>query len=199
MDDDHVRRHYEPRIGPDRPSHEIADWADVASQEARFGVLADGVDLARRSLLDVGCGTGDLVAYLMGRGVAVDYLGVDLIEKMIVEARRRHPAAAFECVDPFQPGALAGRQFDVVFASGVFNLDAGDNREDLPRRVGRLLELSREALVFNLLHARETDRYEYCFYWDPTDVRAILDRFDCNWRIIDDYLPNDFTVIGRKP
>ena len=195
MQEDRVRKHYEPLIDPSRESFEIADWGDAASQLKRFEVLADNADLAGRSLLDVGCGTGDLWAFLAGRGLGVNYLGVDLLDKMIDEARRRHPAAAFECLDPFDAASLTDRRFNVVFASGVFNLDTGNSREFLPAGIARLLALADEALVFNLLHARADTHYDHCVYYTPDQLAPILDQLACDWRVVDDYLPNDFTVI----
>jgi cyclopropane fatty-acyl-phospholipid synthase-like methyltransferase len=195
MQEDRIRKHYEPLISPDSDGFEVADWGDAASQLKRFEVLAANADLAGRSLLDVGCGTGDLSAFLATRDLAVDYLGVDLLDKMIDEARRRHPTAAFESLDPFDPAALASRRFDVVFASGVFNLETGNSREFLPAGIDHLLGLADEALVFNLLHARADKHYDHCVYYTPQQIAAILDPLPCDWRVVDDYLPNDFTVI----
>ena len=195
MQEDHIRKHYEPLIDPGRESFEIADWGDAASQAKRFEVLVELVDLTDRSLLDVGCGTGDLWAFLARRGLGVTYLGVDLLDKMIDEARRRHPAGMFECLDPFDSSSLTNRRFSVVFASGVFNLETGNSRDFLPGGVQRLLGLADEALVFNLLHARADPHYDHCVYYMPDQLTPLLDQLDCDWRIVEDYLPNDFTVV----
>jgi len=94
---------------------------------------------------------------------------------------------------PFAPGS-----FDVVFCSGAFNLNLGNNDEFLPRAVARLFELAREYVVFNLLHVRSAcDDPKYAWY-DPADVRGAVRPFAADCRILDDYLPNDFTVICRK-
>ena len=85
-----IRRHYEPRIDTARTHHEVLDWASEASQRARFDIFANRVDLRDKSLLDVGCGLGDLLTYLGARGVQVHYTGVDLLEKMVQAARRNH-------------------------------------------------------------------------------------------------------------
>jgi SAM-dependent methyltransferase len=197
VDDETVRRHYEQRVDPDRPGYDIADWADAASQHARFEVLIKHAELAGRALLDVGCGTGDLWAFLAERKIETDYLGVDFAEKVVAEARRRHPAGHFKTIDVFAPGTMAGRQFDVVFASGVFNLAFGDARESLPARIARLLGLARKTVVFNLLHARAAVHYGYCIYWEPAHVLDILAGLPCQAELIDDYLPNDFTIVCR--
>jgi ubiquinone/menaquinone biosynthesis C-methylase UbiE len=72
---------------------------------------------ASASVLEVGCGTGDLLAALEpGRGV-----GVDISPRLIDEARRKHPHLEWlvgdaETLDV--PG-LAGRTFDYVVMSDV--------------------------------------------------------------------------------
>jgi SAM-dependent methyltransferase len=193
-----IHAHYEPRISPDREHHEILDWADSASQQARFEALIRHVDLAGKSLLDVGCGLGDLWAFCQKRRIPVDYTGVDLIEKMVAAARQKHPAMRFVHADvfadnPFEPGSFA-----VVFCSGTFNLRLGNNQEFLAVALERLLEIARETVAFNLLHRRAAQRHGHCFYYDPDEVRRLLERFPCDGTIHDDYLPNDFTVICRK-
>jgi SAM-dependent methyltransferase len=193
-----IQAHYEPRIQPGRESHDILDWSDAAAQQARFEVLLRHVDLAGLSLLDVGCGLGDLWAFCRARGVRVDYTGVDILEKMVRAARQRHPAGRFECVDVFHGRGLKGRRFDVVFCSGAFNLNLGNNRRFLAHAAKRLLELTRQTVVFNLLHHRATRRYDHCFYYDPAEVRKIVEAMGCHVQVVEDYLPNDFTVICRK-
>jgi SAM-dependent methyltransferase len=193
-----IRSHYEPRIKGRRPSHEVLDWASAASQEARFRVLVENVPLAGKSLLDVGCGLGDLFAYLKRRGIVVEYTGVDLLEKMVDAARKRNPDAHFIQADVFTEETFLPGQFDVVFVSGAFNLNLGNNLDFLAGAVRLLLDVSRECAVFNLLHKRaphDDDRYFYC---EPAEVLEILAPLHCRPRIIDDYLPNDFTVICRK-
>jgi len=193
-----IHRHYEPRIQIGRENYDILDWSDARSQRARFEVLADRVDLAGRSLLDVGCGLGDLWAFLKERGLPVRYTGVDLVARMVQEARRRQPDATFLCADVFADAPPDLGTFDVVFGSGVFNLELGNTAAFLPRAVRRLLDLAGQTVVVNLLHHRAEPRYGHCAYHDPRDVLNLLTPLPCRIEIIDDYLPNDFTVICRK-
>jgi ubiquinone/menaquinone biosynthesis C-methylase UbiE len=69
--------------------------------------LAAGVG---NSVADVGCGTGRLIPYLAGRGLAPR--GVDLSPGMVEVARRDHPGFGFEVADlrelPFPDAGLAG-------------------------------------------------------------------------------------------
>ena len=193
-----IRAHYEPRIATKRENFDVLDWASAHSQRIRFQVLCRNVRLDGKSLLDVGCGLGDLLTFLQRRGIGVAYTGVDLLEKMVAAASRRHPDNAFVCADVFAEDRFAPGSFDVVFVSGMFNLDLGNQAEFLTRALPRLLEIAREHLVFNLLHRRAEFRDDRYAYADPGEVMRILEPLPCEARVVDDYLPNDFTVICRK-
>jgi SAM-dependent methyltransferase len=195
-----IRKHYEPRIHPRREGFRVADWATAASQAARFQVLVDNIDLAGSSLLDVGCGPGDLWKFLSGRGVAARYTGVDILPKMVAEAQRRCPGVRFVVGDVLAGEAFENERFDVVFCSGAFNLELGNNREFLAAALRRLLAASGRWIVFNLLHvrARRPDSSPAYHYYDPQDVLELLEPLACRARIVDDYLHNDFTVICEK-
>lgn len=195
---DAIRAHYEPRISSSRPHHEILDWASPVSQHARFEVLARNVDLQGRSLLDVGSGMGDLLAFLNGRGLQVDYTGVDIVEKMVEAARRCHPDGTFIHADIFQDNPFPPKSFDVVFCSGALNLNLGNNRDFLPHAIDIFMLMARQCVAFNLLHKRaESDDPRY-FYHEPQEVRELLKPYRCKVAIIDNYLPNDFTVLCTK-
>jgi SAM-dependent methyltransferase len=193
-----IQDHYEWRISPHRQNYEILDWASPASQQARFKVLADKIDLHGKSILDVGCGLGDLWAFLKGRGIDVRYTGVDILEKMVQAARERHPDAAFVHGDLFVSNPFGPGSFDVVFSSGIFNLSLGNNLEFLAQATGELLKIARSQLVFNLLHIRCRTPDKTYFHYDPPQVRSLLAGLDCTIEIVDGYLPNDFTVICTR-
>ena len=191
-----IRKHYEPRLSACSEHFDMLDWADAASQLARFEVLARQVDLRNKSLLDVGCGLGDLWGFLRDRRLRVDYTGVDILERMVQTAREAYPDGRFVAADVFA-GGLDPKRFDVTFCSGVFNLNLGNNRQFLQAALSRLLELTGEVVVFNLLHERTPRRYDHCFYYNPADVSQLVRGLGCHSQIVDDYLPNDFTILCR--
>ena len=194
-----IRAHYEPRISPAMEHYEILDWASPRTQEARFRVLADNVELGGRSLLDVGCGLGDLRAYLLGRGIAVEYTGVDVSPPMVQAALERQPDGRFLCADLFgEEEVFPESSFDVVYCSGIFNLDLGNNEDFVPQAVARFLGLARRHVACNMLHKRAGDSDGTYFFYDPLEVLARLRPLGCRVRLIDDYLPNDFTLICEK-
>lgn len=106
---------------------------------------------ARPSLLDVGCGSGDLPALLHGeRGLRV--VGLDIKPLHLREAPRSlRPVAADVRQLPFRP-----RSFDVVTASLFLHHFDGD---DVAAVLASLAGVARRALVVNDLHRARMPYY----------------------------------------
>lgn len=206
---DRICRHYEPRIQPDRAGYDILDWASAEAQDARFAVLARTLRTlpgkTRRgavppTLLDAGCGLAELRSYLHDNEIRVAYTGCDITPGILAEAGRRQPDANLVLADLFAggPARFPPASFDAVFASGLFNLDLGNNDDFLGEAVPVLFDLARHVLVINLLHRRTPRKYDHCHYYDPAAVRERFACLPCRIELDESYLPNDFTVIFRK-
>ncbi len=218
---EHIHRHYTPRVHPDRPGHEILDWASAEAQEARFAVLGRVLrDLSapvsspssqpvtrnpqpathnRLTLLDAGCGLAELRQWLIWQGLSVQYTGCDLTPAVLHEARRRQPGADLLLADLFHAAPFPPCAFDVVFSSGLFNLELGNNEAFLDEALPALARLTRRRLVVNLLHVRTAPKYPLCHYYDPADIRRRFSGLGRSVEVIDDYLPNDFTLVWHLP
>jgi len=190
-----LKEHYEPRIRPDRLGYQILDWENQESQFCRFEVLLRRVTLEGRSLLDLGCGVGDLCDFLASRSVSVDYTGVDILEEMIKEARRRCPEGRFIHADLLKENPFGEVSFDVAFCSGIFNLETGDNAELLSSFMELLSHLVRGTVVINLLSVSSPDRLDRYHYFDPQAVLREAREFFDNVEIDESYLCNDFSLI----
>jgi SAM-dependent methyltransferase len=192
-----IEDHYLPRIQDRENNSAILDWESTEAQELRFRALAENVDLQGCSLLDVGCGLGDLHTYLSHRGTRVRYLGIDLLPEMISAARSCNPGAQFRELDLFRHPDDLDQQFDVVFCSGIFNLNLGNNHQFLEDALGVFFRLAARYVVFNLLHKRSPDPDHHYFYFTPDEVIPLISPYTDRIKIVDDYLANDFTVIAN--
>ncbi|MBN2509477.1 MAG: class I SAM-dependent methyltransferase [Spirochaetales bacterium] len=197
--EDIIRRHYVPRIKRYDEHHKILDWESGTAQTSRFDVLIRNVDLSNASLLDVGCGIGDLWGYCRDLGIACDYTGIDILGEMVELAQAAYPDARFIHGDMFKQDIFQPDSFDVVFTSGIFNLNIGNNMQFLKEAVELLLKVSRRAVVFNMLHIKSPAKEDLYSYHDPAEIGYFLERFGCTPVIIEDYLGNDFTVICSVP
>jgi SAM-dependent methyltransferase len=192
-----IRNHYLPRLASKQEHHEMLDWAARETQHRRFDVLRRAVDLDGKGLLDVGCGLGDLLAYLKERQVHVTYTGVDIMDEMIERAGRLHPESEFIRDDIFlDRHALEGRTFDVVYCSGALNLNLENNMAFLADALPTLVKLADEKLVVNFLHVRATISDPTYYHYDPDAVIPLLTPLARDVRLIDDYLENDFTLVA---
>ncbi len=188
-----IRLHYEPRIRLYSEGYEISDWESRDCQRRRFEVLTETVGFSGASLLDVGCGSGDLYRYLVEeKGIDVDYTGVDILQGMIDTARCRHPGGRFIRAD-IAVEEIPG-EYDVVFCSGVFNLDSGGGEEPHRRLVRRMTDIAGRDVVFNMLDERSPCREKRYRYFRPDKVLEWPEVARHEPRIITGYLNNDFTV-----
>jgi SAM-dependent methyltransferase len=107
-------------------------WEIGAAQPALEALLDEHPP--EGAVLDVGCGTGDLVLALAGRGLQV--LGIDRVEAAIEQARAKAQAAPPEAAqrvelqvaDALRP-TLLRRQFGAVVDSGFFHVFEQDQRD----------------------------------------------------------------------
>jgi len=68
------------------------------------------------NILDLGCGEGDLIAQLMGKG---NLYGVDLAEETINIAQRKFPVGDFRVGDVCDLSYFESNFFDFIFSSDV--------------------------------------------------------------------------------
>jgi SAM-dependent methyltransferase len=176
-------------------------WSSREIQELRFRVLFEASGLkAGDSLLDVGCGFGDLAAWLARQGSSVDYTGIDLSPELLAEGRRRHPGIRLYEGDIFDFDPPP-ESHDWVVLSGALNSNLNDQGAYARRVIRRMYAACRKGIAFNLLDARH-EPTAGC--WDlqsflPADIEALARRLSPCRELRDDYLENDFTVVVRRP
>jgi len=79
-------------------------------------------------ILDIGCGPGDILEFLP----AVDYLGFDLNEGYITNARKRFSdRGQFFCKNVSRDAIPGENIFDLVIACGVFHHLSGDEADEM--------------------------------------------------------------------
>ena len=195
-----IRTYYESKMGQGLPDYGVLGWESEKAQQLRFDMLLNAVSLDGKELLDIGCGMGNLLEYLSSKKIDVKYTGVDILASMIEYAQCKRLNGEFCCIDIFEDDSFDNRSFDIVYTSGIFNLNLGNNREFLLKALKKMLGFAKEAVVFNLLHKDSPDREDKYFYYDPEEVGQLLKGFSdiAEIAIKEQYLKNDFTVVCYK-
>lgn len=122
------------------------------------------------SLNDLGCGLGGLYEWTMERGLPVSrYVGYDISQRMVADARALHKADNAHFVHSVAPTEIA----DFSIGCGIFNTRLDESEEawaEYMRGVVRqLAENSRVGFAFNSLTTYVDWREPHLFYADPAE------------------------------
>jgi SAM-dependent methyltransferase len=182
-------------------SHLTAQYSDRDSQERRFAILS-GVGVEQNSsVLDFGCGLGDLLGYLKRtNGFVGQYTGIDLSSNIVNRAQSKYPDATFLNVDIHQKYEIEPADF--VLISGIFNIKFGaSDWRYLTDTLKLLFSSSRKAMAFNLLSTYVDYFDEELVYFDPGAVfNFCKEELSPRVTVRNDYIlrpgaiPSEFTV-----
>ncbi|MDP1884924.1 trans-aconitate 2-methyltransferase [Polaromonas sp.] len=117
-----IERYYSQKVLAHGATALGVDWTCQPTQELRFVQILKLCDFRQPfSLNDVGCGYGALLAFLAKRhrGAKVDYLGTDLSQAMIDQAK---PSPRPSIRSQFVVTGGIPRVADYSVASGIFNV-----------------------------------------------------------------------------
>lgn len=203
-----IQRHYEETLAMFGPNVHGVDWPNLEDLETRFRIMASGVPATDEPvrLLDVGCGVGLFLDYLMENVVpgTWTYTGLDISAAMIDQARGRHPHARFLRRDLIADPDL-GETHDFAILNGVFTV-----KRDLPQAameafVQALLTAvwphCRLGLAFNVMSVHLDYPREDLFHWPIDDAVAFATRaLSREVRVRADYGLYEYTTfVYREP
>lgn len=164
------------------------------SQGKRFEVLAAVGDVSGCSVLDVGCGHGDLKGYLDTKFHGYSYVGIDMVPEFVAEARSlygQRPSCYF-CLADFAEAELP--RADYVFACGVFAYRCASADFHLAM-VERMYAAAGKAFAFNMLDAAVFPEHPLLAGHDAQRVVEFCERLSPRVELVRGYLEDDFTVL----
>lgn len=190
-----LRARYDERLARFGYSPQTLGW-NKPKHRLRYEVLLAYWDLAAApgtSVLDVGCGFGDLFGYARERDWPISYHGVDLNPKLIDVAREVYPEAGFSVADPLTDG-LTG-EYDVIVASGTHNHPVSNHDEYVAETFALFAAHARRGFAINFLSDRVSFRRDDNAYTSPERALALALRHSRRVQLRHDYMPFEFTVI----
>lgn len=165
---------------------------DIGRAQPAFVELANE-GLIKGSVLDVGCGTGDVALEMAERGF--EAWGIDIVPQAIdqakAKARLRNLQAAFLVGDALELEHL-NRTFDTVLDCGLFHGFSDPEREVYAGQLARILEPG------GRLHILALSDWEDASWGGPRRVSQaeIIDTFRDGWRV-DDIREARFVVLPQ--
>lgn len=165
-------------------------------QRVRFEALTRFVDLAKiGSVLDVGCGFGDLFGFLRDRGYTGNYVGIDFIERLVEVGREVYPEADLRTstIADFD----ADVSFDLVVSCGIFNAPHETSEKTLTHiesTLGQMFQISNVAASADFISSYVDRRDDGVQYTRPEDVFSFAKQNTKRVALAHDYLPFEFSV-----
>jgi SAM-dependent methyltransferase len=170
-----ANRLYYDRASAGRDSY----WSKMAAPRFRMATLLRLIGESRaETLIDLGCGNGQLLREVAEHHPRMSLAGVDLSPSQIAANRQEHPAIAWNVADlarPLPPDENLEGRFDVVIAAEIIeHVDAPaallTNALRLARPGGRLLLSTQSGPL------RETERrVGHVRHFSATEMRALLE------------------------
>ena len=169
-------------------------WGSESSQRLRFEVLLRGLDPTGNTILDIGCGLGNLIPFLEEcTGGDFSYIGIDVAEKLIDDARssyggdRKH----FYVGDIF---SLTAPSVDISLLSGALSLKAYGIEQYANQTMERMFEISREAACLNFLSKYVDFELDKNQHYQPEVVFSSAKRLADKVNLFHDYPLYEFTI-----
>lgn len=165
---------------------------DKGRQTLRFEILLNYWNLKNQSLLDFGCGFGDLYGYLKGKNNGVQYTGVDLNKHLIEEGQKRYPQARLLVKDLLDE--KPSEKFDVIIASGTHSSKISDNWGYVEKTFELFSKIANYGFALNFLSDRVDWEIEHSFHYDPVRMLKLAYKYSNRVVLRNDYMPFEFSV-----
>ena len=156
------------------------------------------------SVLDIGCGLGQIIPILQGRFpnyLLEDLVGIDLVDEFIESCKLKYINYDFYVSDFLEWNSP--RMFDVVIAAGVLVTRIADFENYLLRFIEKMTVVSKDWIAFNLVNScglNYTAKHLATISLD--DIMKILAQIpNVNWEIeLKEVFPGskDAFIRGRK-
>jgi len=186
----HYHRH---RIKAFSDTVKSLGWKGEESQLKRFEVIFQLADFNSCSIMDVGCGQGDLKGFLGQRVAGFSYIGIDQMPEFIIEAEKRYgymPDTHFYQAD-FSSAELP--KVDYVIASGALGYRSA-NTAYYKEVIASMYASAKCALAFNMLDVTAFPEHPLLVGHDAEEIVAFCKMLSPRVELINNYLDDDFTL-----
>ncbi len=198
-----IRERYHGRYAKLGRDVKSLGWGTSEQQNYRFSqILHCGADFSGKNILDIGCGFGDLFAFLKNQSISLaSYEGWDLNSDFVKEASSRF----------FDDGSVCFREKNILTENtdenpivkkwnigvmlGLINFNWGkeyDSTLFAQTLIERAFSLVDTALIFDFLSTHRTPNYpkeDFVVYFSPDDMMDFCLKLTNNVVLLHNYNP----------
>jgi len=165
-------------------------------QPIRFKVITQIGDLNNSSILDVGCGFGDLYDFLIKNYRGIEYVGYDINPNLIQTAKKTHPNVCFEVKDILQEKLK--EKFDYVVSSGLFEFRFPDSTSFTRNMLRGMFESCKKGVAADFMSTYADFEEKNAFYANPEDIFRFCKTLSKRVSLRHDYMPFEFCIYIYK-
>ena len=162
-----IVKHYQSLLKKYGPGPQAVQYTDLKTQNARFEVLSQ-VDKNLTSVMDFGCGLGDLWSFLRSKGDESLYLGLDIVPEFVDYANARFTDGSKAQLIGDESVLPSG--YDYVMLSGVFNNKTDDNWNFMTKTLQDMFSAAKKGIAFNAMSTFVDYQDPELYYADPMEV-----------------------------
>lgn len=171
-------------------------WWDYRSMAIRFRELVKDIPVNGKTIMDAGCGLGDLLPYLYAKSVNFRYTGYDIKPEFVEEAKRHYEGHEFKVGDPFHNRLGL---YDVVISSGVMNGNVKNWMAKRQKMIANLFDQTGEVLAFNMAGGvRPIPHDSLIAYADANEIYNFCKTLTRHVKLDTSYLDKDFMIVMYK-
>ena len=195
----YIRNLYNKRYKSKIQNYKIQGWGTKKSQLKRFEILSKIGLLKNKSILDIGCGLGDLNIFLRKKKIK-KYTGIDISDLFIKHCEKKFRKDNSKFINDDFLNYRFKENYDFIFMSGALNLKFKnkDNLNIAKKFIRKAYELSNIGCSFNFLSTKVDYQSIKDFHFDPLEILRICSNITSNFTLKHDYKMYEFTIYIYK-
>jgi len=199
-----LKTYYQGLFDKHGNSVEAVQHVSQSSQYKRFEILT-AIDSEIVSIVDIGCGLGDMYHYLKSAQYSGNYLGLDFVDEFIETANEQFAndqQARFSVFDITKDAMPTS--YDYILLSGVFNNNTPNAKAFVFDAIEKMFNACQKGVAFNAMSTYVDFFNDDLFYIDPLEVFDFCKKLGAHVVLKHDYVvkegsvPYEFTMYLYK-
>lgn len=173
-------------------------WGNKKDQNLRFEKIFSGIDYDNKTILDVGCGFGDLFFYLnkKNKDNNFKYTGVDITPYFanIAKERLKFTNSTVYCGEILN----INKKFDIVIASGSMSYKFKGAKSKNLILIEKMFKISKKIISVNFMSSYSDYQLNKNLHYKPEEMFKFAKKLSPKVNLIHDYDLYEFTLQIHK-